>query len=249
MATTMSAPRESASGRFFLLAVDGGGDDPALIGEGECHDSAHQSAALRSDLLAGSGKGPDGKTVGKADDGADNRHKYERDQLDGSGGNLQLTGQLGGVGIDEPVAHQNGKTDPEMGHAGNGEAEQDARVLRGDPGQTADQGGIVDKSHEPGDIVSVAAAQGSFGVIHNAVDLLVAGGQIGKDKGADEHDGADDGDGKQAAPHIAVVVGQHLGGLKKDAAADDDADYHGDSREQTVSFLHSVFQWSTFFPE
>ena len=105
------------------------------------------------------------------------------------------------------------------------------RGTNGEMWKLAGDGGIIDQRHEPGHIVGVAAAQRRLGVIYHAIDLLVPGGQIGEHKGADEHNGAHDADGEQAAAHIAVIIGQHLGGLKKDAAADDDAHDHRDGGE------------------
>ena len=229
------------------LAVNGGCNDPALISEGKGHNGAHQAAALGGYLGAGRGKGLHGEAIGKAGDGARNGHQNKGDKLDNGSGDLQLAGQPGSIGIDEAIRQQDAEADPVMGHARYRKAKQNGRILGGDPAQRAGDGGIIDQRHEPGHIVGVAAAQRRLGVIYHAIDLLVPGGQIGEHKGADEHNGAHDADGEQTAAHIAVIIGQHLGGLKKDATADDDAHDHGNGGKQAIAFLHAVFHDKTLF--
>ncbi|MPN21384.1 hypothetical protein SDC9_168763 [bioreactor metagenome] len=44
--------------------------------------------------------------------------------------------------------------------------------------------------------------------------------------------------------HTAARIGQHFGGFKKDAGADNDANYHGNSRQQAVSLFQLGFHYN-----
>ena len=242
--------------RVLQLGVDRRGDDPALISEGEGGD-AGKNAGKRA--LAGGGGGvfgcvdivehARGGAGGEADDDADDGHEKQRDELNDRHADLQLAGQLGAEHVDAVADHQEARSEAQrLGADGAGDKEvhrRDAAELTEEDGREKGQdrceAGIVDRGHEPADIIGIVLAQGDLGVVDDAADLFEFRAQLGENERADDTDQTDERDDQNALQHIAAREREDLAALDENAGADDDADDHRDRGRQTVAFFHGVF--------
>ena len=235
------------------LGVDRGRDDPALIGEGK---GRHAREHARKRRLARRGGGvfrgidivqhPRRRAGGKSDDDADDRHQHQRDELDDRHADLQLAGQLGAQDIDAVADHQKARAEAQRlgaDRAGDEEVHgRDAAQLTEkhgrEKGQHRREAGIIDRRHEPADVIRIIFAQRDLGIVDDAVDLFELGAQLGKHKRADDADDAYERHDQHALEHVAVCQRQHLAALDEDAGADDDTDDHRDRGRQSVALFH-----------
>ena len=237
--------------RVLELGIDGGGDDPALIGEGGRADGGEQGSCRAALGGGGGGEVADQHVVGadEADDDADDGHQEQGDELDDRGGGLEVAGELRGERVDDVGADeeehgqdhalrpndaaalrrgdQQGEVRPAGGH-------EDQRVARGEPGEDDGQRRVVDDGHEPADVVAVLRADERLGVVDDAVDLLVLLRHRGEGEDAEDHDQTADDPGEDAERHVALGLLKNGLRLEEDARADDDADDHADRGEQPV---------------
>ena len=234
---------------ILQLGIDGGCDDPALIGKGRCAHCREQRVA--DDLIAQRriGKVAGQLTGGQAVDDAHNGHQRQRDELDDGGGGLQLACQLGRKGVYRIAAaqieqHQRNTFRPDHAaallrrdhqrQAGIDGGQEDQGIAGREPGQNGGQRGIINGGHEPAHQIAVFRTHGGLGIVHDPVDLFIFLGHIGKGQNAHQHDHAADEPGQNAQRHISAGFFQDDLGLKKDAGADYDADHHANRGKQAV---------------
>ena len=227
---------------ILQLAADGGGADPTLIGEGQSHNAGEQTGSGGNGGVNDIGEVIGDLTVGQANDGADDRHQTQGDQLDGGGGNLELTGQLGGQGVHGIGRHHENHAQRHDRCAGgiapHLAADQHAQIAGGQPAQHAGQRGIIHNRHKPAHIVGVGLAAGSAGKGHQAVSALIVAGHNAEGVGADNHHNAHDEPGQHADHQVAAGILQHHFRLEEHAGTDDGTDHHSDGRQQVITFFH-----------
>ncbi len=255
------------------LGVDRGGDDPTLVSKGGgAHGGKQGVGGQVSSRNHGGGQILLQHAVVQAVDDTDDTHEQQGDQLDDGCAGLELTGQLGGQGVEHVgTAHEQGGQSHALraDHAaallhrnGHGEAGVDGGdehqgVAGRQPSQGRGHAGEVDGGGEPAHIIGVAGAYRGFGVVYDAVDPLVLLPHKGEGQQAGQHDSAADDPGDDAQGGVTTGFLQDGLRLEEDARADDDAYHHADGGKQTIlafqflfhvfsSFLSFVYLWLIF---
>ena len=228
------------------LSVDGGGDDPALIGKGSGAHRGEQGMGGGALQLGGGGEVLGQGAAGQAPDHAHHGHQAQGDQLDDGGAGLELACQPGRQGVQrigeaqvkqgqrhalrpQDAAALVGGDDQRQPGVHRGEEHQ--RVPGGKPCQRGGERRIINNGGEPAHIITVPGTHGGLGIVHQAVDMLVFLGHEGEGEQAHQHDGAADEPGQDAQGHIAAGAGQNGLCLEKHAGPDDDPHHHADGGE------------------
>ena len=76
--------------RILQLGVDGGGDDPALIGEGQGHNAGEQTGGGSHGGIDDVGEVIGDLAIGETGNGTNNSHQQQGNKLDNGGGNLKF---------------------------------------------------------------------------------------------------------------------------------------------------------------
>ena len=222
------------------LCIDGGGNDPALIGKGGGNRSGKKSPSVRACRSRG-GEGLQRVAVPKPDRRSHDCHENERNELDKGGAYLKFTADARRQHVDEA-----GKAEIKSCHH-HGDAacgivltkERD-RIARTHPRKHRGHAGIVNGGDKPADEIAVARPDRFLRIVDDAVDTGIATGKHGKGKNGQHHGHTAEEPCKDAKRHIAVCMHENVLRLEEHARADDDTDHHTDGRQKPVAFLKGL---------
>ena len=93
---------------------------------------------------------------------------------------------------------------------------------------------VVNRSHEPSDIISILAADKGLGIVNNTVDFLEFCSHNGESICADYHNAATDKPREQGNRKVTVCDVEHRLCLEENTGTDNDSDNHADSGDETV---------------